>query len=129
MAATESVAGETARVVAAGAMLGASTPVMADYASLALCGFLGAMIKIGSTPAIRSSVPDAMWSLAIGVSAAVLFGWAGAHYLADWAGQTVDMLLPPLAGVLGLIGRDWPGVVRALWHWRTAAGPRTGGEA
>lgn len=120
MAATESVAGETARVIAAGAMLGASTPVLADYASLALCGALGALIKIGSTPAIRSSVAEALWALAIGVAAAILFAWSFAHYAAGWAGQAAEMLLPPIAGVLGLIGRDLPTAARAVWSWRSS---------
>lgn len=120
MAATESVAGEIARTAASAAILSAAMPGIADYTGLALCGALGAMIKIGSTPTIRSSLPEALWSLAIGVSAAVLFGWGFAHYAAAWSAQPVELLLGPLAGVLGLIGRDWPAVVRALWHGRSA---------
>ena len=39
--------------------------------------------------------------------------------------------LGPLAGVLGLIGRDWPTVMRAVWHWRTTGrnAPPGGGTA
>ena len=116
-------------MVGAGAMLGAAgsaVPALADYASLALCGGLGAMIKIGSAPAIRSSVAESVWALAIGIAAAVLFGWGCAHYLARWSGEAAEMLLGPIAGVLGLIGRDWPAVARLIWHWRTgrtAEGP------
>ena len=126
MAVSESAVGEAARAAAAGAMLTASGPLLADYASLAIAGALGAMIKIGSTPEIRSSVAEALWALAIGISLAVLFGWFGVHYLSRWTGEAVENLIAPLAGVLGVIGRDWPAVARVLWRWRTGDRPGAG---
>jgi hypothetical protein len=119
VAVSETAVGEAARTVAAGAMLTASGPLLADYASIAVAGALGAMIKIGSTPAIKSSIAESMWALAIGISLAVLFGWFSAHYIAQWIGEEVDALIIPLAGVLGLIGRDWPSAARMLWRVRT----------
>lgn len=117
-----------ARTVAAGAMLTANGPLLADYAGLAIAGALGAAIKIGSTPAIRCSVAESLWSLAVGVSLAVLFGWFSAHYIAQWMGQAVEGLIVPIAGVLGLIGRDWPAAARMVWRIRTGGKPTPEGN-
>lgn len=123
MAATESAVGEAARTVAAGAMLGVSGPLLADYAGLAVAGAVGALIKIGSTPAIRCSIAESLWSMAVGVSLAVLFGWFSAQYIAQWSGQAVEGLIVPIAGLLGLVGRDWPAAARMVWRIRTGGKP------
>ncbi len=107
-------------------MLTASGPLLSDYASIAIAGAVGALIKIGSTPEIKSSVAESLWALAIGVSLAVLFGWFSAQYVAQWMDATVDALIFPLAGVLGLIGKDWPAAARFVWNWRTAGKVNTG---
>lgn len=123
MAATESAVGEAARTVAAGAMHGVSGPLLADYAGLAVAGAVGALIKIGSTPAIRCSIAESLWSMAVGVSLAVLFGWFSAQCIAQWSGQALERLIVPIAGLLGLVGRDWPAAARMVWRIRTGGKP------
>ena len=131
MAATESTLTEVARATVSTAVIASTGPLLADYASLAIAGSLGALIKIGSTPAISSSWSQVMWSLAIGMALAVLFGAFGAAHVADWLGDDKDTLMIPVAGMLGLIGKDWLPVLKWVWEQRSAIGigTRRGGNA